>query len=135
MLYRQLGTDHPVRPHFVETVVIGSDRLIPVIAARQAAWLDQQIAAREMPLVAYSSQVFLGETMETTVLAELRERLQLRIKAETALPHAALEMAIAGVAVAWVPWSMVWGRIDDRTLRDLSNLLPGDGCQACWGQA
>ena len=83
------------------------DECLTQLLSRQAAWLDQQLAARELLLVAYPSQVFLGETMEKTVLAELRQRLQLRIKAETALPHAALEMAIAGVAVAWVPLSIV----------------------------
>lgn len=125
MLYRQPGTDHPVRPDFVETVVIGSDRLIPVIAAQQVGWLNQQLAAQELPMVAYPAQVFLGETMESTVLAELRQRLHLRINAETALTHAALEMAIAGFAVAWVPLSLARGRIDDGALRDLSDLLPG----------
>lgn len=125
LLYRLPGADHPVRPDFVETVVIGADRLVPIIAAHQTDWLNHQLVKKELPYIAYPAEVFLGSVMEKTVLSRLRHECQLLPKAETALAIAALEMAMAGFAVAWVPFSLGQRRISDGTLVDLSSRLPG----------
>ena len=123
ILYRLEGTDHPVRSDFVETAVIGTERLVPIIAARQTDWLNQQLEKGELPYIAYPAEVFLGQVIERTVLSDLRQHVQLLAKAETALTLAALEMAIAGFAVAWVPLSLARGRIADKTLVDLTDRL------------
>jgi len=125
LLYRLPGADHPVRPDFVETVRIGSDRLVPTIAARRSDWLGRRLAEGELPYIAYPAEVFLGSVMERTVLPWLRHECRLLPKAETALTIAALEMAAAGFAVAWVPLSLARRLIADGTLVDLSGRLPG----------
>ncbi|KXF75188.1 hypothetical protein ATN84_21215 [Paramesorhizobium deserti] len=129
ILYRLPGTDHPVRPDFVETVTIGTDRLIPTIAARQVDWLNRHLMLNELPYVAYPTEVFLGWVMERLVLSHLRQEFQLQPKAETALTLAALEMAMTGIVVAWLPLSLVRRRIADGTLVDLSDRLPGCGLE------
>jgi len=125
VLYRLPGTDHPVRSDFVETVVIGTDRLVPVIAAGHADWLDRHLAQRDLPCVIYPAEVFLGQVLERMVLSPLRPEMRVITKAETALTLAALEMALAGFAVAWVPLSLARGRFLDGSLKDLSGQLPG----------
>lgn len=124
LLYRLPGSDHPVRPDFVETTIVGRDRLIPVIARKRADWLDQQIAFGQLPLIVYPDEVFMGQVTEKTIFSKLRRDFQLLPKAETALTFAAVEMAISGFAVAWVPFSLAKERIADGILLDLSDQLP-----------
>lgn len=124
LLYRLPGTDHPVRPDFVETVVIGADRLVPVIAADRAAWIAAQVARHELPCIRYPAEVFLGQVLQRAVLSQLPPDMRPVSRAETALTLAALEMALAGVAVAWIPLSLAQGRLRDGSLTDLSGPLP-----------
>lgn len=123
VLYRLPGTDHPVRPDFVETAVIGTDRLIPVIATRRTDWLDLQLAQKDLPCVIYPPEVFMGQVLERMILSYLRLNLGIKIKSETALTFAALEMALEGFAVAWVPQSVCAERISEGSLVDLSYRL------------
>lgn len=125
LLYRLPGGAHPVRADFVETVVIGADRLVPVIASARAGWVAGRIVAGELPCIAYPAEVFLGEVMARSILPGLRGTCRAVPRAETALTLAALEMAAAGVAVGWVPLSLARARIADGTLADLSDRLPG----------
>ncbi|MDL2398925.1 LysR family transcriptional regulator [Rhizobium mayense] len=124
LLYRNPGWQHPVRPDFVETVMIGTERLVPTIGAPHAAWVRDKIMEKDLPYIAYPAEVFFGEVMERNILSKLRDECQVVAKAETALTMAALEMAAAGFAVAWVPSSLAHARISDGTLVDLSDRLP-----------
>lgn len=124
LLYRLPGTDHPVRPDFVETVVIGADRLVPVIATDRVGWISAQIGRGEVPSIHYPSEVFLGQVQQRAILSQLPPDLRPVSKAETALTLAALEMALAGFAVAWIPLSLAQGRLRDGSLTDLSDRLP-----------
>ena len=124
LLYRLPGTDHPVRQDFVETVTIDIDRLVPVMAARQSGRLNKQLDLMELPYIAYPAEVFLGGVVDGRILPKLKKEFRLLPKAETALTLAALEMAMAGLAVAWIPLSVAHKRIEDGTLTDLSNRLP-----------
>lgn len=124
IIYRLPGTDHPVRSDFVETIVIGTDRLIPVIAADRVAWLDENLAHNELPCVIYPAEVFLGNVQQRKVLSALRPDLRPVKKAETALTIAGLEMALVGFAVAWIPHILAQARLRDGSLVDLSDRLP-----------
>lgn len=124
LLYRMPGTDHPVRCDFVETIVIGTDRLIPVIATDRVAWLDANLARDELPCVIYPAEVFLGHAQHRKVLSVLRPDLRPVKKAETALTMAGLEMALVGFAVAWIPLTLAQARLRDGSLMDLSDRLP-----------
>jgi len=62
--------------------------------------------------------------MEDRLLPQLGPGRTALPKAETALTLAALEMAAAGVAVAWVPQSLAQTGIAQGRVADLSALLP-----------
>lgn len=121
------GEDHPMSADYIETMTIGTDRLVPVFAAKSIAVLDGRFASGELPYIAYPGEVFLGQAMERMILPRIRRLAQMIPKAETALTLAAIEMAAVGVAVAWVPASLADQRIKDGTLLDLSATLPS--CQ------
>ncbi len=124
LVYRPPGLAHPVRPDFVEVAEVGRDWLVPVIGAGHRARVETDIAQGALSCVTYPGDVFLGQLLERQILAGLRQTLQVSASAETALTLAALEIASAGVAVAWVPLSLADGRIAAGSLADLSDLLP-----------
>ncbi len=127
IVYRLPGEDHPISQSFVETIVIGTDRLVPVVAASAAAELTRQIAGGELPYISFPPDVFLGRVLDRVVLNRMHHLARPIPKAETALTLAALELATVGVGVAWVPFSLARNRIDDGSLVDLSADLPS--CQ------
>ena len=124
LVYRLPDEPHPIGANFVETAVIGTDRLIPVIASSEMVGLNLCLASGELPYIAYPAEVFLGQALERFILPRVRNRMRPTPKAETALTLAALELAAVGVAVAWVPSSLARPRIANGTLADLSPALP-----------
>ena len=124
LVYRLPDEPHPIGASFVETAVIGTDQLLPVIASHEARALKRRLAAGELPYIAYPSEVFLGQALERFILPQVQSSIRVTPKAETALTLAALELAAVGVAVAWVPGSLARPRIANGTLADLSETLP-----------
>lgn len=127
IVYRLPGEDHPISQSFVETVAIGTDRLVPVFAAASRESLDSQLAAGELPFISFPPDVFLGRVLDRVILPKVQHQTRPVPKAETALTLAALELAVVGVGIAWVPDSLARARIADGTLVDLSPDLPS--CQ------
>jgi DNA-binding transcriptional LysR family regulator len=124
IVYRVPGEDHPISADYVETNIIGNDKLVPVYAARMLAHLNAKFNSGEVPYIAYPREVFLGQALERLILPRMRHVTRLVPKVETALTLAALEMAAVGVAVAWVPASLARHRIADGVLLDLSATMP-----------
>lgn len=124
LVYRLPGEDHPIGASFVETAVIGTDRLIPVIAPDAARDLNDRFATGELPYIAYPGEVFFGKVLDGLILPRVRAITRPVSKAETALTLAAIEMAAVGVALAWVPGSLAKGRLQGGALVDLSATLP-----------
>ncbi len=129
LVYRLPDEPHPIGASFVETAVIGTDQLIPVIAASELVALNRCLASGALPYVAYPAEVFLGEALERLILPQVPSSMRPVPKAETALTLAALELAAVGVAVAWVPGSLARPRIANGTLADLSGTLPTYGLE------
>jgi LysR family transcriptional regulator, hypochlorite-specific transcription factor HypT len=129
LVFRLPGEGHPISESFIETVVIGQDRLVPVIAAHATEGLNARFASGSLPFIAYPADVFLGRVLERLILPRVRVITTPVPKAETALTLAALEMAAVGVAVAWVPHSLARARIAEGTLADLSATLPAHGLE------
>lgn len=129
LVFRLPDQPHPIGASFVETALIGTDRLIPVIAASQMAALHQRLASGELPYIAYPAEVFLGQALARFILPQVQSSLRPVPKAETALTLAALELAAVGVAVAWVPGSLARPRIASGALADLSATLPSYGLE------
>jgi DNA-binding transcriptional LysR family regulator len=126
IVYRLPGEEHPIAADFVETETIGSDRLIPVIAASAKEHWTARFLRGELPYIAYPQDVFLGRVLETRILPRVLSLGRPIPRAETALTLAALELAAVGVALAWVPRSLARQRIEDGKLADLSALLPAE---------
>jgi LysR family transcriptional regulator, hypochlorite-specific transcription factor HypT len=124
IVYRLPGEDHPISQSFVETVEIGTDRLIPVFAASLRGELTESIAAGQLPFISFPPEVFLGRVLDRVILPRVHHLKRPVPKAETALTLAALELAAVGVGVAWVPISLASKRIAEGSLADLSSDLP-----------
>ena len=124
IVYRLPDEAHPISADYIETAVVGTDRLIPVFAAVKVGALNDRFNQGDLPYIAYPAEVFLGQVMERKVLPALRRLTDPIPKAETALTLAAVELAAVGVAVAWVPKSLAAARLAAGTLIDLSATLP-----------
>ena len=124
IVYRLPDEQHPISADYIETAIVGTDRLIPVFAASKAAHLNERFSKGELPYIAYPNDVFLGQVMERMVLPTVRRISDPTAKAETALTLAAVELAAVGVAVAWVPFSLAAARLKAGTLINLSATLP-----------
>ncbi len=124
IVYRLPDEAHPISADYIETAVVGADRLIPVFAAAKVGALNARFSSGDLPYIAYPAEVFLGQVMERKVLPALRRLSDPIPKAETALTLAAVELAAVGVAVAWVPKSLAASRLAAGTLIDLSATLP-----------
>lgn len=107
---------------FIEVIAIGSDRFLPVFNTALASAAEGGL--HEIPYIAYPSDVFFGTVMERRILPHLDPEVHFIPKVETALTLAAVEMAVAGVGVAWVPASLAQERISSGRLVDLSSALP-----------
>lgn len=124
IFYVQPDARLAVSEDYIETAVIGFDRLIPVFALDIGPRLAAEQGAAEVAYVAYPNDVFFGQVMDQSILPLVMARAQPVPKAETALTLAALEMAVVGAAVAWVPASLAQERIAAGRLVDLSAVLP-----------
>lgn len=108
----------------LEELDLGSEQLIPVFAGSEVSELRKKFRRNELPIVLYPRTVFFGRRMEQELLPLLPPALTPVRRAETALTLAALQLAIVGVGVAWVPRSLAVRHIQDGTLADLSSCLP-----------
>jgi len=125
IIYRLPDEMNDFSADYLEVITIGSDRLIPVFDAPLPEAPAKPTDTREIPCVAYPADVFFGKVMERKILPFLDPGSHCTPKVETALTLAAVEMAAAGICVAWVPESLVLDRIATGRLIDLSAVLPG----------
>jgi len=109
---------------FLERVQLGTERFIPVFAAERLGLLNDSYARGELPIIAYPSDVFLGRIFNDEVLPRIPREEFVRRKVETALTLAALQFALNGVGVAWIPESVAQDAILSGQLSDLSEVLP-----------
>ena len=124
LVYRVPREKPSIEADYIELLEIGAEKLVPVVATAEQARLRASLDAGELPYIAYPSEVFLGDVMDRTVFARLGRSCRVVPRAETALTLAALELAIQGFGVSWVPASLAAARIDDGSLAELSAVLP-----------
>lgn len=124
IVYRLPDETNVFNADFLEVITIGADRLIPVFNAPLPDSAGKADQRQSTPYVAYPADVFFGKTMERKILPRLAMGADFVPQVETALTLAAVEMAAAGIGVAWVPESLALGRIASGQLTDLSSALP-----------
>ena len=122
LTYRHLGEPLPVQESFVELCELPEEDMVPVCATEMLEDLNEQYLRGELPLIAYPPDVFLGEVMSRDILPVLRSKVFLRTKVETALTLAALQLALAGVGIAWVPQSLAAEEIQSGRLTLLTDV-------------
>ncbi|MEO1193832.1 MAG: LysR family transcriptional regulator [Pseudomonadota bacterium] len=116
----------PIQPDapYLERITVGADRLIPVIGVTDVEHINRAFSRGVLPVIAYPDEVFLGVVMDRTVLPRMPAGTEAVPRAETALTLAALELATAGVGVAWVPKSLARRPLAAGEIHDLSDTLP-----------
>lgn len=114
----------PVREAFIETMVLGRDRLVPVVGRGDLARVETGLRAGVVPVITYPGDVFLGEVMNRHVFPAVQEGLSLASCGECALTLAMLELSMAGFGVAWVPLSVAAARISTGEVVALEDRLP-----------
>ena len=124
IVYRLPENEHPILGAYIESITIGVERLIPVMASEALAGLAASRAVGVLPYIAYPTDVFLGQVLERRILPRLRGAIDASPRAETALTLASIELATMGIGVAWVPESLARDRIAAGKLADLSDSLP-----------
>ena len=110
-----------------ELADLASDAFVAV--ARSAAMAPPD--ARELPLIAYPGEAFLGRLFAERIGPRLAPGTRLRPRAETALTLTALQLAIDGAGVAWVPARLARQAIAAGALADLSASLPVARLRIC----
>ena len=120
ILYRDgaVGAIDPVV--HVEAVDLSSDLFLPVGRgeATTAAGLT------DLSVVSYPDDAFLGRLFVERVIPRLAPGTVLRSRAQTALTLTALQLAIDGVGVAWVPARLARPALEAATLINLAHRLP-----------
>ena len=123
LVYRPPNEEHPVEADYLETIRVASDRLIPV-ASREIADLMAGAMPQDLPVIAFPPEVFLGQVVTRLIYAHPQPLPRLVPKVETALTPAALELAVQGVGVAWIPATLAQRHLQNAWLFDLSGHLP-----------
>ena len=124
IVYRLPDETNDFNADFLEVITIGTDRLIPIFNAPLPDFSNNSALRHVIPYIAYPADVFFGKAIERKILPFLDVNAHFTPQVETALTLAAVEMAAAGIGVAWVPESLALGRIALGQLIDLSTDLP-----------
>ncbi len=124
LLYRSVMAPLPAGEDVREEVVLSDEELIPVYQTSSLDRLNEDYARGSVPVVAYPMDVFLGRIMMRDIYPRLVGATHIKTVAETALTPAALQFAVAGVGVAWLPRALVRHDIEIGRLTDLSGSLP-----------
>ena len=109
----------------IEKLKISDDWLVPVaspVKAADGAWRKARSSDRStLSIVAYPRDVFFGRLQHEELLPKLADRHRLTSVCETALVPAVLQLAIAGVGIAWVPRRIAHQAISSGALIELGS--------------
>ena len=124
LVHQSENEQTPPPDGFLEQCNLGHERFIPVFATNELHKIIQEYENGDTPVVAYPSDAFLGQVVNREIFSKMWNTTNIHKKAETALTLAALHLALAGVGVAWLPYSLVASDIASGKLTELSNMFP-----------
>lgn len=124
VVYQSATTPLLIDEHFLEQYYLGEEPLIPVFSTAKLPKLMEEYEKGELAIINYPADVFLGQVVAQEVFPHLPAGIFIRKKAETALTLAALQFALGGVGLAWIPHSLASKDLASGDLTDLSVFLP-----------
>jgi len=114
----------PSHDGFFEQFDLDQERFVPVYATRELSRFREEYSKGDVSVVAYPADSFLGQVVNREIFSHIWRATTIHKKAETALTLAALPLTLAGVGVAWLPYSIAASDLDNGKLTDLSDILP-----------
>lgn len=120
IMYEVPGHRTLVAQRSFETVIVGTDMLIPVCAPSVRALA----AAPEIPIISYPPEVFMGQVFNRTISPRLPDSVTITSRAETALTLAMLEFALNEIGIAWLPQTLVSDYLARKRLVRVDDVLP-----------
>ncbi|WP_419911931.1 LysR family transcriptional regulator [Hoeflea sp.] len=121
--YRLAADNAGKRTAMTEEAFMANETLIPVYDAKTAKQMLWRFHMGDLDLVAYPSDVFLGNAIERHIFPRIEHQCRLNIVAETALTLAAMQMATEGLGVAWVPEALAQADLRTQRLAEFSELF------------
>ncbi|WP_108814351.1 LysR family transcriptional regulator [Loktanella sp. Alg231-35] len=103
-----------------ETLNIDEDIIVPVCAPGLLA----RVTDEAIPVIAYPSDVFLGQVFTRMLSPRLAQDRTMVTVAETALTFAMLELTLNEIGIAWLPSSLVARPLAQGDLIRLDDTLP-----------
>lgn len=124
LIHQTGGEQFSAQGGFLEQCNLGQERFIPVYVTAELHKLNEDYADGVVNVIAYPGDAFLGQVMNREIFPHMWDKNRIRKKAETALTFAALQLALAGVGVAWLPHSLAVADLANNRLTELSHMLP-----------
>ncbi len=103
-----------------ETFGIGKDFFIPVCRPN----LRDDAGGQNVPIIAYPSDVFLGQVFTRMIAPKLPSGATVEPIAETALTFAMLQLTLSEIGIAWLPSSLVDRPLAEGELIRVDDILP-----------
>ncbi|SLN59128.1 HTH-type transcriptional regulator YjiE [Roseovarius litorisediminis] len=107
-----------------EQIPLGVDGLIPVGNLRDHDTIREALARRDLPLITYPADIYLGEVLRMHILPQLSRETTTYNVAETGLTPAVLQFIRQGLGIGWLPRSVAHESLERGELVDLSGQLP-----------
>ena len=107
-----------------EKIPLGRDAFIPVGNLRDHADLRAAVDARELPLITYPADIYLGEVLRVQVFPALPKGVGTFSVAETGLTPAVLQFVRQGLGIGWLPRSVADEALARGELQRLDDILP-----------
>lgn len=102
----------------------GVDYLIPVVGGQlRYAVKDDSEIPDDTPAIVYPEDSYFGEVLSTAEAAFSTQRLSNNPVCESALSSGIKEMALKGIGIGWLPFSMVHREIESGEMISLANRL------------
>ncbi|UTW11175.1 LysR substrate-binding domain-containing protein [Marinobacterium rhizophilum] len=109
----------------IESMQVGTDRLIPVTAVDDAGQPRHNLSPdTAMKLLAYPDDSFLGELVKRECLSQLPAGMTYRPIFESALAEGLKALVLQGQGMAWLPASLIRHELEHGLLCSLEAPLP-----------
>lgn len=110
-------------PTFTE-VTLQSETLLPVASEEFVSETKPHWEHEGIPIIGYPADVFLGQQIRSWIYPEIHKNFQTHSVVETALTLAAVQYAVAGLGVTWIPATIAEEYLQSKRLMNLESELP-----------